>query len=417
MSQHKAHINCPNCGTSIDVEQVLGKEAESRVRKEFANKEAELRQQMEQRERQLQADREKFEENRKLENDKFMKKLQDELAKKEISVRQEEERKLQEQYSLQFQAMQQELERRKLEATEAKKLELDIMRERQMLQEKQEQLELDLQKRLLESRQGIEEEVRKRESERSEMKILEMTKKMEDQKKLIDEMQRKAEQGSMQLQGEVQELALEEMLKHSFPFDKIEEVGKGVRGADVIQSVYNQYQDACGKIIYESKRTKAFSQAWIEKLKQDLRGQQADIAVIVTETMPLDMPHFGLKDGVWICTFQEIKGLSMVLRDGLIRVHQAMSAQENKGDKMHMLYDFLTGNEFRQQMEAIVEGFTSMQMSIAKEKVAMQKIWSEREKQIEKVLLNTSKMYGSVRGIAGNAIQPIQQFELPSAEE
>jgi hypothetical protein len=139
--------------------------------------------------------------------------------------------------------------------------------------------------------------------------------------------------------------------------------------------------------------------------------------VIVTETMPLDMPHFGLKDGVWICTFQEIKGLSMVLRDGLIRVHQAMSAQENKGDKMHMLYDFLTGNEFRQQMEAIVEGFTSMQMSIAKEKVAMQKIWSEREKQIEKVLLNTSKMYGSVRGIAGNAIQPIQQFELPSAEE
>jgi hypothetical protein len=237
---------------------------------------------------------------------------------------------------------------------------------------------------------------------------------MKDQ---IEIMKRKAEQGSMQLQGEAQELVLEELLKVSFPFDLIEEVGKGVKGADVIHTVRNNSGKECGRIVYESKRTKAFSDGWIDKIKNDLRGQNADLAVIVTETMPKDLPRFGVKDGVWICTFQEIHSLAIILRDSLLKIHAVRISQENKGDKMSMLYDYLTGREFKQQVEAIVEGFTSMREGLEKEKLVAHKLWKEREKQIEKVMLNTVDMYGSVRGIAGSAVGEIKQLESPDLLE
>lgn len=215
----------------------------------------------------------------------------------------------------------------------------------------------------------------------------------------------------MQLQGEVMELALEELLRGQFPFDTIEEVAKGTRGADCIQTVRNKTAQTCGKIIYESKRTKAFTQDWIEKLKVDMRAQQADIAVIVTEALPRDMEGFGFRDGVWICRFAEVKPLAFLLRDSLLRIHTALITQENKGDKMHLLYDYLTGNEFRQNIEAVVEGFLSLKDGIVRERVQMEKLWKEREKQLEKVLLNTTQFYGSIKGIAGNAVGDIKLLE------
>ncbi len=154
-------------------------------------------------------------------------------------------------------------------------------------------------------------------------------------------MRRKSEQGSMQLQGEVQELALEELLKAAFPFDIISEVGKGVRGADCIQTVRNNFGQECGKIIFESKRTKDFASDWIEKLKADMRSQGADVAVIVTQALPKDMDRFGEKDGVWICSFAEVKPIVQMLRDGIIKISSALKSQENRGDKMHLLYDYL----------------------------------------------------------------------------
>jgi hypothetical protein len=168
--------------------------------------------------------------------------------------------------------------------------------------------------------------------------------------------------------------------------------------------VRNAQVQVCGKIIYESKRTKTFTMDWIEKLKTDMRAQQADIAVIVSEVLPKDMETFGFKDGVWICRFSEVKALAYLLRDSLIRIHAAVSAQDNKGDKMQMLYDYLTANEFRQNIEAVVEGFLSLKDGITREKMQMEKIWKEREKQLEKVLLNTTQFYGSIKGIAGNAV-------------
>jgi hypothetical protein len=231
-----------------------------------------------------------------------------------------------------------------------------------------------------------------------------MEKQLDDQKKLAEEMRRKADQGSMQLQGEAQELALEEMLRNNFPFDEISEVGKGVRGADCIQTVRNNFGQECGKIIYESKRTNAFAADWIEKLKADMRSLGADIAVIVTKTMPKEMDCFGIKDGVWICSFSEVRALASVLRDGVVRVFNTAKSNENKGDKMHLLYSYLTSNEFAEQWKAIREGFMSMKLSIQRERDAMEKLWKSREKQLEKVLLNAAHIRGSIEGISGTDV-------------
>ena len=177
------------------------------------------------------------------------------------------------------------------------------------------------------------------------------------------------------------------MLRATFPFDMISEVGKGVRGADCIQTVRNNFGQECGKIIFESKRTKNFANDWIEKLKSDMRSQGADMAVIVTQALPKDMSRFGEKEGVWICSFAEVKAIVDMLRDAVIKISSASKSQENKGDKMHLLYDYLTSREFAEQWQAIREGFMSMKLSIQRERDAMEKLWKAREKQLEKVLL------------------------------
>ena len=244
-----------------------------------------------------------------------------------------------------------------------------------------------------------------------------MQKQLEDQKKLTEEMKRKQEQGSMQLQGEVQELAIEEWLMGQFPLDSIEEIKKGARGGDCIQVVNIRARQNCGTIYYESKRTKDFQPSWIEKFKADIRERGANVGVLVTEVMPAGMDRMGLRDGIWICNYDEFKGLCAVLRESIVQLSMAVSSQENKGDKMHMLYDFLTSNTFHMQVEAIVEGFTSMKNGLDSEKRAMQRIWKEREKQIDKVVTNTIDMYGSIKGIAGNAIQSVKALELPGEFE
>ncbi|MDH3527200.1 MAG: DUF2130 domain-containing protein, partial [Gammaproteobacteria bacterium] len=240
---------------------------------------------------------------------------------------------------------------------------------------------------------------------------------IETLKSQLQEAQRKAEQGSMQLQGEVQELAIEDWLRDNFPLDTIDEIKKGARGADCLQIINTRTRQNCGSVYYESKRTKAFQVTWIEKFKSDIRDKGANIGVLVTEVMPADMNRMGFRDGIWICSFDEFKGLCRVLRESVIQLSSAIATQENKGDKMGMLYDFLTSNEFRHQIEAIVEGFTQMQADLDSEKRSLQGIWKKREKQIEKVLLNTNFMYSSIKGIAGNAIQSVPLLELPPGDD
>lgn len=290
----------------------------------------------------------------------------------------------------------------------ARARELDFLRKEQEMKKMEEELELQVQRKLQEQRMEMTEQIRKQEAEKNsiretehQLRVKELEKQLEDQKKLAEEMKRKAEQGSMQLQGEVQELILEELLRNSFPFDLITEVGKGVRGADCVHLVRNQFGQECGRIIYESKRTKEFSVEWIEKLKKDMRSMGVDVAVIVTQCYPKGMDCFGERDGVWICSFDEVKAVAYILRDGIMKLYSAAKSQENKGDKMHMLYDYLTSNEFSEQWKAIREGFMSMKLSIQRERDAMEKLWKAREKQLEKVLLNAAHIRGSIEGIAG----------------
>ncbi len=297
------------------------------------------------------------------------------------------------------------------------KKEVEWLQRENRLKEDQERLQIEVEKRLLEGRATIEAKIKATEAEKFELRFKEYEKKLQDQKKLIEEMKRKAEQGSMQMQGEVQELALKDLLRRQFPFDRIEEVAKGVRGADVIQVVVDPMQRECGKIIFESKRTKAFSQDWIAKLKVDQIEQGADIAVIVTEVMPNDMDRFGEKQGVWICDFHEAKSLTLVLREMLLRMHSERTAHENKGDKIEMVYRYLTSVEFKQRVEAIVEGFTELRNELDREQQAMRRIWKSREKQIDKIISNTVDMYGCVKGIAGSSIENIPSLELPHLDE
>jgi hypothetical protein len=286
--------------------------------------------------------------------------------------------------------------------------ELAFLKQVQVIQAKEAELELELQRKLVKERESLKAQIQKEEIERGslkdqehQLKVKELEKQLEDQRKLAEEMKRKSEQGSMQMQGEVQELLLEELLKSSFPFDEILEVGKGVRGADCIQVVRNNLGQEAGKIIYESKRTTAFAQEWIEKLKADMRSQGADIAIIVTQAFPKDMERFGEKEGVYICSYQEVKSVALLLRTALLKLFDAKKNQLNKGDKMSFLYDYLTSNEFNEQWKAIGEGFRQMRQSIQKERDAMEKLWKSREKQLEKVLLNAMHIKGSIEGIAG----------------
>ncbi len=308
--------------------------------------------------------------------------------------------------------MQKELALKSEQVKELNKAKADIERIKREKEELKESIEADAERKMNETLTNERKKIQKTIEDRQQLKLSEKDKVIEDLKNQLQVAQRKAEQGSMQLQGEVQELAIEEWLRDSFPLDTIAEVKKGVRGADCLHIVNTRARQNCGSVYYESKRTKEFQSGWIEKFKQDLRDKGANIGVIVTEAMPRDMERMGLKDGVWICSFEEFKGLCAVLRESIVHVSLATIAQENKGDKMTMLYDYLTSNEFKLQIEAIVEGFTQMQADLNAERRAMESSWKKREKQIEKVLLSTNHMYSSIKGIAGSAIPAVPQLEF-----
>jgi len=352
--------------------------------------------------------RQQVEQQKQSQQEELTRLLESEKSKLQASLSENIRKSVSATYENQLQLLQQANSEQEEKLKEARRQELDFLRKEQELLAKEQEIEISIQKKLLEERNLLTEKIRREEADRNQLKdheyqlkLAEMAKQLEDQRKLAEEMRRKAEQGSTQLQGEIQELVLEELLKGSFPFDEIMEVGKGVRGADCIQLIRNQFGQECGKIIYESKRTKDFARDWLEKLKADMRSQGADIAILVTQAMPRDMERFGEKEGVWICTFSEVRALAHVLREGIIKVAGALKTQENRGDKVHMLYGYLTSGEFAEQWKAIREGFMAMKISIQKEKDAMEKIWKAREKQLEKVLLNAAHIKGSIEGIAG----------------
>jgi hypothetical protein len=418
------NIKCPNCATVFDVENVLSADVEQKLKQRYEKQLQESLSQINNEKKKLEEEQKSFEEKKKKENELFQQRLQQEKLKLESEIQQQLRKTITADFENQLRLLQQSAQENEEKLKTARQKEFEFLKKEQELKNKEQELEIILQKKLLEERTVLVQQIRKEEDNRNslketeyQLKLKELEKQLEDQRKLAEEMRRKAEQGSMQLQGEVQELLLEEMLRDYFPYDSIGEVGKGVEGADCIQIVRNHIGVDCGKIIFESKRTKTFNAGWIEKLKTDMRNKQADVAILVTQVYPKDMSCFGERDGVWLCSFSEVIALTTAMRHTIIRISETKKAEENKGEKMQMLYGYLTGIEFRQQIETIVEGFLSMKNSISKERVQMEKLWKEREKQLEKVLLSTSGLYGSIKGIAGASIGNIPLLEDETEED
>ncbi len=409
-------IICPKCGTEIDVQNVLEKQLEEKIKQEFNEKLANEKKRVADKENELNKARIEFEQKKKNENKLFQEKLNDKIRIEKKAIEQKIKLKIEEEQADQYAELQKELNEKSEKLKELNKSKAEIARLKREKDELKESIEAEAQETINKQIEEQKEKIRKVEQEKHELAFKELQKKLDDQKKLTDTMQRKQEQGSMQLQGEVQELAIEEWLANAFPLDTIDEIKKGARGADCIQIVNTRAQQNCGTIYYESKRTKEFQQSWIEKFKNDIRDKGADIGILVTEAMPSDMDRMGLKKGIWICTYEEFKGLSFAVRESIIQINNAISTQENKGDKMVMLYDYLTSNEFKLQLEAIVEGFTQMKSDLETEKRSIMGHWKKREKQIEKVILNTNFLYSSIKGIAGNAIQTVRALELPESD-
>ncbi len=449
MEKNTAFVKCPNCSNEFSAESAIENDVREKLQKEFRAKLTQHETEIQKRLSEIEKEKQTVEKWKAEQSDMIKKKLEDERIKLKDALRKEAA----DEYGTQLKTLQNENEEKNSKLKILQQKEFEFSQKEKELKERSETMEMEMQKKLNEREEEIklkaeafatqkaEVQLKQKESEfkrkqeqldieiarkvsdatervreEEKMKLAEIQKQMEDQKSMIEEMRKKSEQGSMQLQGEVQELELESLLKSAFVFDKIEEVGKGIKGADCVQLVNTELGQLCGKIIYESKRTKAFSNEWLSKLKEDMRNTKADIAVIVTEALPKELNRFGMLDGVWVCTFAEVKSLAMVLRDSLIRINTAMQSQENKGDKMHMLYDYLTGNEFHQRMQAIVESFNTLQDDLNKERKSMMLTWEKRSKQLDKVMMNTIAMYGSVKGIAGGAVKEIKGLEAPHEE-
>jgi len=406
-------VKCPHCGNKFSPEEAIQHDLRAQLEKEFELKFIENSNVLAEKIRNQ--ENEKFQSRLlKLEEDRKEKVLRlKQLEDKALSVDEREQQLKEREERIDHEMKRKLLEREKVIKEQADKSALDKalleVREReQKLVRDRETLDLILRKRV------VEETEKARDEER--MKNAELQKKLDDQTRLINEMKRKTEQGSMQTQGEVQELAIEEYLENTFPRDEIEEISKGKRGGDCVHIVKDHYENECGRILYESKRTKHFSHDWISKVKDDMRLKQADVGVIVTEALPEGMTRFGEIDGVWICTFIEFKALSLLFRNNLSRIGEVLAAQENKGEKMQMIYRYVTSNEFKQKLEAAFESYQDMQEDLAKEKMLFTSQWAKREKRLLKAMENLVSLYGDVRGIAGGAVQEIKALELPELQ-
>ena len=401
-----ARIHCPNCAESIDVSEVLYHQLQTELKLKYEQQYADQKKELQSSKQKLEQQKASFEQQLKEQVEKSVKHEQ-QLMEQQLK------KKFQQESQLRINNLEKELAEKSDVVKEFHQLKAEYERQKRTHLELKDKLEAELEHKLSQAVSVERERLRKQEADKAQLKLAEKDQVIEQLRQQAAEAQRKAEQGSMQIQGEVQELAIENWLRKNFPLDTIEEIKKGARGADCIQIVNTHNRDNVGSIYYESKRTKAFQPGWIEKLKLDMQQRQINVGVLVTETLPKEIDRIGQLEGIWICRFNDLEGLVSVLRESLIQISRALITQQNKGDKMNLLYDYLTGPEFRMQIESMVDGFVQMKDDLEREKRSIQGLWKKREKQIDKVLVNANQFYSSIRGIAGNAVPKVTQFELP----
>ncbi|WP_269538045.1 DUF2130 domain-containing protein [Cerasicoccus fimbriatus] len=409
-------VKCPNCGHEFPLSEGVLSGLRDTLSRELQGDISAREQQLTASKKALAAEQAKMKQQQEELNDKVQALVDQQLSKREAEIRAKAEeraaKKATEASETRLKELSEDLESKSAALKKAQDAELELQREKRKLAEEKEAMALEVERKLNAEREQIRDAVQKQADESNRLKFAEKEKLVEDLKKQLQEAQRKAEQGSMQAQGDVLEVDFEQQLKQTFPLDKVEPVSTGVRGADVTQEVISNTGRSCGKIIFETKRTKNWSNDWPAKLKGDMRDARADIAMIVTQALPADIEHFGQKDGVWVADYASAIPLVHALRSTLHEVMIVKGHQQGAKEKQELLYDYLTGNDFRQRVQAVIEAFSSMREDLDKEKRALTKYWGKREKQLGLVLDNMAGMFGDVQALSGGAIKSIDSLEL-----
>ena len=389
-------ITCPKCGEKFELSEVISHDIEEEIKKKYENEKQKLI--------------ENYDIQLTKKDEEFIKKMDNEKNK----IVKDTKTSLEESYKTRFRDLEEQLKEKETQIEEGRNMEIEFLKQQRQLEEKNRKIELDFLRKIETERKKIIEDLSSELDEKNRLILAEKDKQLDDMKNQIDILKRKAEVSSQQLKGEVLELELEDLLKNEFPFDEISPIIKGMKGADIIQIVKTQSGKPCGKILWETKRTKNWSDSWIQKLKDDQRSEKADIAVLVSEVLPKGFSYFRQIKGVWVSEISSSLSLGLALRVVLIQVSREREFQKGKKEKMELIYSYLTGPEFRNRVEAIIEGFVAMKTELETERRAMEKIWSKREKQIEKVVYNLSGMHGDLEGIAGKALPAVKALELPT---
>lgn len=419
MSATEPTIICPKCRAEIKLTESLAAPLIEATRDEYEKKLAKKDTDIAAREKLLREDKEALSKARESVDDTVAEKVKQERAK----IAAEEGKKARmalamdlDQKTKDIAELQAVLKQRDEKLGEAQKAQADLLRKQRELDDARRELDLTVEKRVQEGLAATRDQARKEVEEELKLKVLEKEQTITSMQKQIEDLKRRAEQGSQQLQGEVQELEIEALLGARFPHDAIEPVPKGEHGGDVLQMVMGPLSQVCGTILWESKRTKNWSDGWLAKLRDDQRAAKAEIAVMVSQVLPKDVETFDLIDGVWVTHPRALMPVAMMLRNSLIEVATARQASEGQQTKMEMLYGYLTGPRFRQRVQAIVEAFSNMQEDLGKEKKAITKQWAKREEQIDRVMQSTVGMYGDMQGIAGKTLQEIEGLEMKALE-
>lgn len=381
-------ILCPKCGAEIPLSAALTSQIEDRLRRDLESEIHDREQAArEDYERRLAAERDNLQQQAAQASAAEMTDLRDQIAAKNKQL------------------------------DEARAQELDLRKRQRELEDREQSLSLEVARKVDEERQRIRLETGERLAEEYRFKELEKEKQLNDLRKEIEDLRRKADQGSQQAQGEVAELELEQILATTFPHDQVEPIGKGIRGADVLQRIHTPAGQYCGAILWESKNTRTWGNEWITKLKDDQREKKADLAVLVSVVLPKEVAHFAHLDGVWVTGFPYVIGIATALRANLVQVAMAHLSATGKNEKMEMIYGYLSGVEFRQRVEAIVESFVAMKEDLERERRATEKAWAKRDKQIQRVIQNVAGMYGEMQGIIGKSLPEIESLQLPAPAE
>jgi len=410
-------IKCPYCNKEFPLTETISKQLREEISKEFEEKNKKRDIDIAEREKNLSVKEEEIKIAKKSLEEEIEAKVKmatDDIKKK---AKQEAVKEV----SLEIEEFKEQIEDKDKKLEEAAKAELSLRKKARELEESKKNIELEVARKVDEERENIKDSALKSVEESHRLKVKEKDKKIEEMTDQIIELKRKAEQGSQQTQGEVLEIELEDILNSNFTSDNIKPVPKGIKGADVLQEVISPSGQHCGTILWESKRTKTWSDNWIEKLKEDQREAKADTAVLVSITLPKGCKDFSSLSGVWVICFDLVIALATVLRTSLLQISNIKLSSIGKNEKMEILYKYLSGPEFSQRVESIIETFKDMKDGLEQEKRAINKIWAKRDKQIERVINSTSGMYGDMQGIIGaSSMQKIEALELtslPSGDE